>query len=72
MTPGLVLLVSAAVSTWVGWLIGKRKGYPSQGLVAGLVLGWIGVVAIALWKPSHDELVRRARERLAIEREAQS
>lgn len=54
----------------VGLLIGRRKGYPIWGLLAGLVVSWLGVLAVALWRTSHDELIRRERERLAVEREA--
>jgi hypothetical protein len=52
----------------VGLLIGRRKGYPVWGLLAGLVVSWLGVLAMALWRTSHNELIRRERERLAVER----
>jgi hypothetical protein len=32
-------------------LIGDRKGYKWQGLAAGVFLSWLGVIAVALWKP---------------------
>lgn len=55
----------------VGLLIGRRKGYPVWGLCVGLPLSCLGVLAVALWRTSPDELVRRERERLAVERDAQ-
>lgn len=63
---GLFIIIAGMV----GLLIGRRKGYPVWGLLAGLVVSWLGVLAVALWRTSHDELIRRERERLAVEREA--
>jgi hypothetical protein len=69
MTPWQVLIVFV-VPAVIACLIGVRKGYPVQGFFAGLVCSWLGVLALALWKPSHAELVRRERARLDAEREA--
>jgi hypothetical protein len=69
MTPWLVGLLFV----WpmlVSWLIGRRKGYRWFGAFPGLMFSWLGVLAVALWRPTHDELVRREQDRLAAEQEA--
>lgn len=72
MTPAqtFVLLLVIGVPTVLSGLVGKRKGRMALGLVLGLVLGLIGLVVIAIIPPTRDELVRRARERQAIEQVA--
>ncbi len=67
--------MSALIVTWilaiiVATLIGSRKGHIVQGFFLGLILSWLGVLAVSLWKPSHAEMVRREEERLRVQREA--
>ena len=69
MTPTLVLLLFVLPAI-AGSLIGRPKGYPVWGGFAGLMLSWIGVLAVALWKPDRDVLVRRERARLDAEEQA--
>ena len=59
-----------AIPAVLGMLVGSRKGHPVLGTLVGLVLSYLGVVIVALWKPSHEELVRRERARQAAEAEA--
>ncbi len=72
MSPFQVLLVLAWVITAViaAMLIGKRKGRRWTGFTLGLLLGWIGVIIVAVLPPTHDAQVRRERERLQVQREA--
>lgn len=72
MNPGqaLILLVWVVAATVVATIIGNRKGRPWTGFTLGLLLGWIGVVIIAVTPPTHAMRVRRERERQRIQREA--
>jgi hypothetical protein len=69
MTALIIIWILAAI---IATIIGNRKGYPIQGFFLGLILGWIGVLAISLWRPSHAEMVRREEEHLRVQREARS
>jgi len=73
MNPGqtLILLVWALGGIIAATLTGRRKGRPWTGFILGLLLGWIGVVVIAVTPPTHAMRVQRERERLQIQREAQ-
>lgn len=46
----------------VGSLVGNRKGRLALGLVLAILLGWIGVIIIAVVPPSRAERLRRGRE----------
>ena len=70
MISPLVVLIWAATGAIVGELIGARKGRPWTGVVLGVLLGWIGVIIIAVTPPTREKLVQRERERLEIQREA--
>ncbi len=64
------LVVFWVLSIIVATLVGSRKGHIVQGFFLGLLLSWLGVLAVSLWKPSHAEMVRREEERLRVQREA--
>ena len=68
----LLLLVWEVGAVAVASIIGSRRGRPWTGFLLGLILGWIGVIVIALITPTHAKRVERERERLQIEREARS
>jgi hypothetical protein len=70
MSPFAVWLIWAISGIIAAILIGDRKGRHWTGLVLGLVLGWIGVIIIAVVPPTHEKLVEREKERLRVEREA--
>jgi hypothetical protein len=72
MTPlaTLILLVLALTAIFTAGAIGNRKGRPLAGFLLGLLLGWIGVIIIAVLPPTRDMQVQRERERLQIQREA--
>lgn len=65
----LIWVVAAAVAAAI---VGNRKGRPWTGFLLGLLLGWIGVVIIAVTPPTRARRVERERERLQIEREARA
>ena len=69
MTPGQ-LIALALVMGVIGALIGHRKGYPVWGFFMGLVFSVLGLVVLASCRPTHEELVRRERARLAAETDA--
>lgn len=66
----LILLIWVLTAITVGAVIGRRKGRPWTGFTLGLLLGWIGVIIIAVTRPTHERLVVRERERLQVQREA--
>lgn len=37
--------------SFAGWVVGRNKGRPLEGLLLGLVLGFIGLVIIAVMRP---------------------
>jgi hypothetical protein len=47
----------------VGSLVGNRKGRLVLGLVLAVLLGWIGVIIIAVIPPTRAERLRRERMR---------
>jgi hypothetical protein len=51
----LFVLVFWVAPLIVAALVGDRKGYKWQGLVAALFLSWLGVLAVALWKPRRPD-----------------
>ncbi len=67
----LILLIWVAAAAVTATAIGRRKGRPWAGFLLGLLLGWIGVIVIAVIPPTHDALVARERERMEVQREAQ-
>src|SRR5215469_7998992 len=57
IAPWHVLLLLMILAFWiapviVGAQIGSRKGHQALGLMLGLLLGWIGVIIIALVRPA--------------------
>jgi hypothetical protein len=69
MTPAVVLI--ALVCAVIGTIIGIGKGHPVWGFCLGLLLPVIGLVVIAVTKPSAEYQARKATERMrAAEREA--
>jgi hypothetical protein len=69
MTP-LEFLIWAVTATVAATFIGRHKGRTWTGFVLGLILGWVGVIIIAVIRPTREKLVQRERERLAIQQEA--
>ena len=67
MTALIVIWVLSAIC---GAVIGERKGYPVWGFFMGLILSWLGVIILLMWRPSHAVMVRREQERLRVQREA--
>ena len=54
-----------------GWRLGVYKGYPwsgAAGAAAGLILGPLGILVMALVPPSRTAVRRRERERLHAQR----
>ena len=49
MTPLIVLIL--IVCAIIGALLGERSGHRINGMFFGLLLGPIGVLIVALWKP---------------------
>lgn len=66
----LILLIWALGGTVAATVVGRRKGRPWTGFTLGLLLGWIGVIIIAVTPPTHAMRVQRERERQRIQREA--
>lgn len=61
------VVLAAAAASWVGW---KVKGRPLTGFLLGVLLGWLGVLIIALVPPAPEMRVQRELQRRAIEDEA--
>lgn len=59
----IIVVISWVLAVVVGVNIGKSKGRQSEGLVLSLLLGWIGVVIIAVMGESDER--RRENERRA-------
>ena len=56
MTPVIALIwVVCAIA---GALIGARSGHRINGMFFGLLLGPLGVLIVALWKPRNGQLDR--------------
>lgn len=54
MSPFEVLILVWALSAIVaGTVIGRRRGRPAVGFLLGLVLGWIGVLIVAVIPAAH-------------------
>lgn len=66
----LILLIWVLGAIVAASIIGGRRGRRWTGFLLGLVLGWIGVVIIAVTPPTHAMRVQRERERQRIQREA--
>jgi predicted membrane channel-forming protein YqfA (hemolysin III family) len=66
----LIVLIWVVAAAVVATIIGSRKGRPWTGFLLGLLLGWIGVIIIAVTSPTRARRVERERERLQIQREA--
>jgi hypothetical protein len=66
----LILLIWVLGAVVAASIIGNRKGRPWTGFILGLLLGWIGVIIIAVTPPTHAMRVQRERERQRIQREA--
>jgi threonine/homoserine/homoserine lactone efflux protein len=69
MTP-LAVLILIVAPVIAGVFVGRRKGYLVSGIIGGLLLSWLGVLIVALWRPPKAETVRRERARLEAEGEA--
>jgi hypothetical protein len=59
MAPWHLLLLLLILAFWiapvaVGAVIGGNKGHQALGVVLGLLLGWIGVIIIALVRPAQQ------------------
>lgn len=57
----LILLIWVAAAAVTATLIGRRKGRPWTGFLLGLLLGWIGVIVIAVTRPAHEAQTRLSR-----------
>ncbi len=55
----VVFVAWVVIGTVVAVMIGRNKGRTAAGLVLGLLLGWAGVLIIALMPPTPEERVRR-------------
>lgn len=60
----------ALVTGVIGLILGARKGHPVWGFFLGFLLSVIGLVIIAVTKPSEEYRVKEAEARLRAEREA--
>ncbi len=68
MSETLILIWVAGVI--VGALVGGSKGRAWTGAALGLVLGWLGVVIVALMPKTAERQIAEERQRRAVEREA--
>jgi hypothetical protein len=59
-----LILIFLVVPWVVGGIVGNRKGRVALGIMLGVLLGWIGVIIIAIVRPTQAELVRRERKLL--------
>lgn len=57
--PAPVIVFIWIVSAIAGALIGARSGHRINGMFFGLLLGPLGVLIVALWKPRDGKLDRR-------------
>lgn len=69
MSPALFLIFSL-IPAFAGLLVGRSKGYMLFGFLAGLLLSYVGLAVVVFTRPSHRELVRREKARMAAEAEA--
>jgi uncharacterized membrane protein YeaQ/YmgE (transglycosylase-associated protein family) len=60
-------VLATVVATWAGFSV---KGRPLTGFLLGIVLGWIGVVILALLPPTAEKQVQRRMREAAIADEA--
>jgi len=70
MPPPWVVLIALVMGV-IGLIIGTRKGHPVWGFFLGFLLSVIGLVIIAVTKPSEEYRVKEAEARLRAEREAE-
>lgn len=68
--PALWVVLVALVTGVIGLIIGIRKGHPVWGFFLGFLLSVIGLLVIAVTKPSDEHRVKEAKARLRAEREA--
>lgn len=66
----LILAIYLLTGAFAAEVLARRKGRADSGVGIGLLLGWIGVIIIALIPPTREMQVRRERERQQIQREA--
>ena len=59
----------ALVTGVIGLLIGNGKGHPVWGFFLGFVLSVIGLLVIAVTKPSPEYQAKKAAERMRAERD---
>ncbi len=50
----LIIVFLEILPLWVSVHLGHQKGYNLAGWLLGLFLGWIGVIILAILKPSAD------------------
>ncbi len=70
----ILLSLYAVLFAVGGWRLGVSRGYPWSGAVgaaAGLILGPVGILAMALVPPSRAAASQRERERLHAQRLAE-
>ena len=65
-----LIIISWIAATSICVSIGKRKGAVELGWVAGVLLGWLGVVIMFCIDKTHEQEVRDAAHRMEIEQEA--
>jgi len=69
--PSPWVVLAALITGVIGLIIGMRKGHPVWGFFLGFLLSVIGLVIIAVTKPSEEYRVKEAEARLRAEREAE-